>query len=60
MEAYIIENWWKHLGCYDREQASNIAYYGQDEDYLAKTDNWWDNLSSTQKEEAYEEFFDEC
>lgn len=59
-----IENWWKHNGCYDREQASGIPYIrnGKKEptgDYLAKTDEWWSSLSIKERKQAYYEFFSE-
>ena len=54
-----IENWWKHNGCYDREQASNIPYDGNVADYLAKTDEWWNSLSIKERKQAYYEFFSE-
>ena len=55
---YEIEQWWKHNGCYDREQASGIPYAGQDS-YLAMTDDWWNSLSDEDKVEIYEKFFEE-
>lgn len=55
-----IENWWKHLGCYDREQASNIEYDNVDcGKFLTETDDWWDSLTDKEKENVYEEFFSE-
>lgn len=30
---FQIEDWWRHNGCWDREQASGIPYDG-DVDYL--------------------------
>lgn len=61
---YQIENWWKHNGCYDREQASGILYIrnGKKEpmgEYLAKTDDWWNGLTDEEKKEVYEDFFSE-
>lgn len=58
----IIESWWRHNGIWDREQASGILvenYDGETEIYLASTDDWWDGLSDKQKQEVYDEFFDE-
>ena len=58
----IIESWWRHNGVWDREQASGILvenYDGETAIYLATTDDWWDSLSDKQKQEVYEEFFNE-
>ena len=58
----IIESWWRHNGIWDREQASGILvenYDGETEIYLASTDDWWDNLSDKQKQDVYEDFFNE-
>lgn len=58
----VIEDWWKHNGCYDREQASGIPYGPYEEEpgiYLEITDNWWDGLSADKKEKVYNEFFEE-
>ena len=58
----VIEDWWKHNGCYDREQASGIPYEPYEEEpsiYLEITDNWWDGLSADKKEKVYNEFFEE-
>ena len=58
-----IENWWKHNGIWDREQASGILvenYDGEWAIYLSATDDWWDNLTDDQKREVYEDFFSEC
>jgi len=60
MANYIIENWWRHQGCLDREQASNIPYNWTDiGEYLNKTDDWWDSLTDDEKQEVYDEFFSE-
>lgn len=56
---YIIENWWRHNGCYDREQASGRRYDGDDDDFLRMTDEWWESLTNDEKEEVYIEFFSE-
>ena len=58
MNKYEIESWWRHNGCYDREQASGIPYEGQD-DYLAETDEWWNNLTDGQKARIYDYFFED-
>ena len=55
---YIIEEWWRHNGCYDREQASGIPYEGQD-DYLSQTDDWWESLTDGEKERVYDDFFED-
>lgn len=57
---HTIEDWWRHLGCYDREQASGIAYVkGHPQIHLQLTDKWWNALTNEKKEEIYEEFFSE-
>lgn len=58
----IIESWWRHNGIWDREQASGILvqnYDGETALYLESTDDWWDNLTDAQKQEVYEDFFNE-
>ena len=58
----IIESWWRHNGIWDREQASGILvenYDGETALYLESTDDWWDDLTDTQKRQVYEEFFEE-
>ena len=55
---YQVEDWWRHNGCLDREQASGIAYNG-DDDYLAITDNWWDSLSNREKEQVFNDYFED-
>lgn len=58
----IIESWWRHNGIWDREQASGILvenYDGETALYLESTDDWWDNLTDIQKQQVYEEFFEE-
>ena len=63
MEKYnytIIEDWWRHLGCYDREQASGKPYVnGHIQIYLELTDNWWKSLTEEQTLDVYNEFFGE-
>jgi hypothetical protein len=55
-----IEDWWRHLGCYDREQASGISYVkGHTAIHLQLTDAWWESLSNEQKAEVYEDFLNE-
>ena len=59
---HIIEDWWRHLGIWDREQASGYLvenYDGETDLYLEATDEWWESLSYEQKQEVYDEFFDE-
>lgn len=58
MYMYTIEHWWKHLGSYDRAQASGIAY-NKENNYLIITDDWWDNLTDIQKKSIYETYFEE-
>lgn len=58
----VIEDWWKHNGAYDREQASPHYWdKGREDvgDYFAKTDKWWESLSNGDKMEVYEDFFTE-
>lgn len=58
----IIESWWHHNGIWDREQASGILvenYDGETALYLESTDDWWDGLTDIQKQQVYEEFFEE-
>lgn len=58
----VIESWWRHNGVWDREQASGILvenYDGETQIYLASTDDWWSGLTDGQKQEVYEEFFEE-
>ena len=58
----IIESWWRHNGIWDREQASGILvenYDGETALYLESTDDWWDGLTDIQKQQVYEEFFEE-
>lgn len=60
--SYIIEDWWRHNGIWDREQASGILvenYDGETALYLESTDDWWDSLTDKQKLEVYNEFFEE-
>jgi len=57
-----IEDWWRHNGTWDRQQASGILlenYDGETEIYLEATDEWWESLSPEQKEKVYNEFFTE-
>lgn len=59
---HIIEDWWRHQGIWDREQASGILvenFDGETEIYLDATDRWWDGLTAEQKQEVYDEFFNE-
>lgn len=55
---YQIEDWWRHNGCWDREQASGIPYNGNG-DYLSKTDDWWESLSDREKEQVFIDFFED-
>ena len=59
---HIIEDWWRHNGIWDREQASGYLvedYDGETEIYLEATDEWWESLSNEQKLKVYNEFFNE-
>ena len=60
---FEIEEWWRHNGCYDREQASGIPYTADNSCdaryYLEETDTWWDGLTDEEKTKIYEEFFSE-
>jgi len=59
----IIESWWRHNGIWDRQDASGIRvedYDGETSLYMESTDDWWDSLSDKQKQEVYEDFFNEC
>ena len=56
----FIEDWWRHNGCWDREQASGISYKKNKisvEDYLDITDAWWMGLSKNEKIAIYDDFF---
>ncbi len=58
----IIESWWRHLGLWDRQDASGIRvedYDGETSLYMESTDDWWDGLTEAQKLEVYEDFFNE-
>ena len=65
MEKYnytIIESWWRHLGTWDREQASGILlenFDGETAIYLESTDDWWEGLTENERLHTYNEFFDE-
>ena len=62
MNRTIIESWWRHNGIWDREQASGILvedYDGETALYLESTDDWWESLTDIQKQEVYEDFFNE-
>lgn len=57
---HIIEDWWRHLGTWDRQQASGILvenFDGETDLYLDATDRWWDSLTFEEKEQTYVEFF---
>lgn len=55
---YHIESWWRHNGCWDREQASGIPYCGED-NYLSITDAWWETLTDEEKEQVFNDFFED-
>lgn len=59
---HIIEDWWRHNGLWDRQEASGILlenYDGETEIYLDATDRWWENLTDAEKQEVYDRFFTE-
>ena len=61
-DILLIEDWWRHNGIWDRDQASGIPYEDYDGDqslYLDITDDWWNSLTNDEKAEVYEEFFNE-
>lgn len=55
----IIEEWWRHLGTYDRGIITGMAC-NDISDFLCKTDEWWESLLATEKENIYNDFFDEA
>ncbi len=55
---HIIEDWWRHLGIYDREEVKGLNCHDVQQ-FLTDTDNWWNGLSYEEKEKIYEDFFDE-
>lgn len=59
MASQIIEKWWRGLGCWDRYNVCYIKYDGNIGEYLDKTDDWWDSKTTKEKEELYNEFFEE-
>jgi len=63
MYNHTIEVWWRHLGCYDREMVSTIPYSSDDTadagEYLERTDDWWNNLTDSEKKEIYDNCSDE-
>lgn len=57
-----IEDWWRHCGLWDRQQASGYLlenYDGETQIYLESTDEWWESLTNEQKAKVYEDFFNE-
>jgi hypothetical protein len=55
-----IEDWWRHLGTFDRQNASFLIFFSTQEDatdYLKRTDEWWESLTNEQKAKVYEDFF---
>lgn len=62
MYNHIIEDWWRHLGLWDRQEVSGYLlenYDGETQIYLESTDEWWESLTYEQKTKAYEDFFTE-
>ena len=53
-----VEDWWRHNGCWEREQASGIPYNEEDE-YLSITDRWWASLTDKEKEQVFIDFFED-
>ena len=53
-----VEDWWRHNGNFDRELASGMPH-NNDDNYLQKTDDWWESLSDEEKMRIYNEFFEE-
>lgn len=59
---HIIEDWWRHNGLWDRQEASGYLlenYDGETQIYLEATDEWWESLTLKQKQEVYDKFFSE-
>ena len=59
---YELEDWWRHNGIWDRQDASGIRvedYDGETNLYMESTDDWWDRLTDEEKLEVYNEFFEE-
>ena len=57
---HIIEDWWRHLGLWDRQEVSGYKIDNHTtEVYLEATDEWWESLSYEQKAQVYEDFFNE-
>ena len=62
MNMNIIESWWRHNGIWDREQASGILvenFDGETQIYLDTTDDWWFDLTDEEKQDVYNDFFNE-
>lgn len=59
MANCIIEKWWRSLGNWDRSQVCGVKFNGNTWTYLEFTDNWWNERSDKEKEELYNEFFEE-
>ena len=62
MHITNINEWWRHNGVWDRQQASGILlenFDGETAIYLQVTDDWWDDLSVEEKFNVYREFFEE-
>lgn len=55
-----IEDWWRHLGTFDRQNATPLIFASLHEDaidYLRRTDEWWESLTQKEKEDVYFDFF---
>jgi len=53
-----IEDWWRHLGTYDREQIIGLDCHNVQQ-FHTYTDIWWNGLTDEEKAKIYEDFFDE-
>lgn len=51
---HIIEDWWKHLGSYDRQVALQMHDVMDVQEVFKVTDDIWDGLSFKVKREIYE------
>lgn len=62
MNMNIIETWWRHLGTFGRQNATPLVFVSTHEgatDYLRRTDDWWFDLTDEEKQEVYNDFFNE-
>lgn len=54
-----VDDWWRHNGTADRQQASGLPFDGNVNRYLQETDSWWESLSKEEKKNIRDEFFAE-